>query len=92
MYPIPEGSQPQHKLYYGTHKVAIPQDATKSYLKLKKVLAGYQSFELSQLEKQYLEGKQIWELGQFLDIEVEKIKEQCEKFTIFIEFQERTYY
>lgn len=87
-YPIPEEYGSKHKLFLGFHSVASSKAAIKSFIKLKKILKGCEWFDLSKLEKQKMEGKSRWELGQFLDIEAEKIQRLCGEENIEIEFVE----
>ncbi|GAA3919136.1 hypothetical protein [Litoribacillus peritrichatus] len=87
-YPIPDVFQSKHKIYLGYFSVSSPKDTVASFIKLKSILKGCEWFQLSKLEAQKLEGKTKWELGQFLDIEVEKIRPLCKQKNIEIEFNE----
>ena len=76
-------------LFSGVHIVSNHTEAIKNFTKLKKILIDCEWFDLSQLEKQYLEGKFTWDLGQFLDIEVERINEKCRELSIQITFDRK---
>ena len=88
IYPIPEKHKVKNKLFNGYYYPFSKSDAVKNYLKLKGILVGCEWFQLSSLERQKLEGKSVWELGKFLDVEVEKIKSLCLGHGIKIEFIE----
>lgn len=87
-YPEPEWVTSKHKIFMGHYSVSSPGDAVKSFIKIKNLLEGCEWFQLSRLEDQKLEGKTTWELGQFLDTEVERIKNLCVEQGIEIEFFE----
>lgn len=87
-YPEPEWLTSKHKVFMGNYSASSHMDAVKSFIKLKGILHGCEWFQLSKLEEQKLEGKLNWELGQFLDTEVERIQKLCVEQGITIEFNE----
>ena len=87
-YPIPEEYWSKNKIFLGTYTVPNENEVAKSYIKLTKILRYCEWFQLSKLEQQRIEGKKTWELGQFLDVEVERIKEECRAHAISICFVE----
>ena len=87
-YPEPEWLTSKHKIFRVHYSVSSPRDAVKCFIKLKSILKGCEWFQLSKLEEQKLEGKTNWELGQYLDIEVERIQKLCVEQGIKIEFNE----
>lgn len=88
LYPIPEQYRSKHKRFWGTYNVPSESDLAKSYIKLKKILEGCEWFQPYELERQRIEGKKVWELGQFIDVEVNRINESCRSNTISIDFEE----
>ncbi|MBV1776668.1 hypothetical protein KSF73_13205 [Burkholderiaceae bacterium DAT-1] len=88
VYPIPEQFRSTHKVFRGAYVVPSEDEKAKSYIKLKNILKGCERFQLSKLEKQRIEGKKIWELGEFLDFEVERIKVDCGRNALSIQFEE----
>jgi len=87
-YPIPEDYVSRHKLYQGYYTVQNDRDLIKAFIKLKSILKVAENFQLASLEKQKLEGLRVWDLGLFLDVEVEKITRKCNEQKISIEFVE----
>ena len=85
---IPSGPIAKRALYKGTLQVQNKSDAIKSFLKLKPLLKNCIHFRLSSLERQYHDHEPVWDLGTFLDVEVERLKPLCEQFGIAIEFNE----
>ncbi len=87
-YSEPEWLRSKHKIFIGHYSVSSPEDAIKSFIKLKSILEGCEWFQISKLEEQKIQGKTNWELGQFLDIEVERIQKLCTQKGIEVEFSE----
>ena len=85
-YPFPPSLQAKHDLFIGKHTVTDTGSATKNYLKLKNLLSGCERFQPEKLEKQFHERKLVWELGLFLDFEVELIKVECNRLAIAVDF------
>ncbi len=77
---------PAHRRFTAVFTLAESQDATKSYLKIKRLLQGCQWFVPARLEEQFLQKKLIWDLGYFFDFEVERIGPESEKLGIPIDF------
>ncbi|NHZ35546.1 hypothetical protein [Massilia rubra] len=73
--------------FTGKYILPHPQDASKSYLKMKRLLKGCQHFRLWNLERQFIDKAHVWELGCFLDDEVELLLPECEKLGLSIEFR-----
>ncbi len=88
LYPIPEKYWSKNKIFLGSYTVPNESDVAKSYIKLSRILRNCEWFNPSKLEQQRIEGKKTWELGQFLDVEVEKINEECRLHAISICFVE----
>jgi len=87
-YPLAECFVSEHKFFRGNYLLSSQKDAVKNFIKLKGILHGCEWFQLSKLEEQKLEGKLNWELGQFLDKEVERIQKLSVEQGIKIEFNE----
>lgn len=85
-YPISPAFQSKHEFFTGTYKVSSLSNVTKNYLKIKKLLKDCERFQPSKLERQFLDQKFFWELGLFLDFEVERVRSECEKLSIKIAF------
>ncbi|WP_157778829.1 hypothetical protein [Massilia violaceinigra] len=74
-------------LFSGTYTLPDPRDATKNYLKMKRLLHGCERYRQWNLERQFLDKKLVWKLGEFVDDEVERLLPECEKQGIAIEFR-----
>ena len=85
-YSIPPIFRSKHALFSGSYTVPCPSEALKSHLTIKKLLKDCERFQPSELERQFLARRPIWDLGLFFDIEVERIKTACEKLSIEIDF------
>lgn len=86
-YPIADEFRSKHKIFRGMYFVT-EANALKDFIKLKNILRKCFWFELSQLEAQYLDEKKVWELGTFLDTEVEQIRLACQNKSIEILFEQ----
>ena len=51
----------------------------KALLKLKHSLEFAERFSAASLEAQYLNGSRHWDLGEFLDFEVERAEAECKE-------------
>ncbi|ANH68542.1 hypothetical protein [Mitsuaria sp. 7] len=65
------------ELFTGTVTIDSEKDALKLLLKLKHALSFAERFEPFKLEAQHREGRLIWDLGLFLDFEVERAEAAC---------------
>jgi hypothetical protein len=65
----------------------VADNITKDFIKLKNMLKSCQWFRFSELEAQRLDKVNVWDLGIFLDIEVEQIKLACQQNSIEIIFE-----
>lgn len=77
-----------HKRFVGTVAVSAGTDALKALLKLQKALAFTERFEAGKLAEQHRAGKLSWELGEFLDFEVERASAECLRMGISATFTE----
>lgn len=84
--PDPSGMQISD-LFIGTATVGPGPDALKSLMKLKRILAFAERFEPALLETQYREGKHEWDLGYFLDFEVQQASAMCKSAGISVTFE-----
>lgn len=74
-------------LFTGSYTLPSAQEATKSYLTLKRLLTGCERFSQHRLERQFIGKEPVWELGLFLDDEVERLLPECERLGLPIEFR-----
>lgn len=77
---------PGHELFIGTAFIGSSAEALKALIQLKKVLAFAERFEPFKLEEQQKAGKLTWELGYFLDFEVEQAKIACANIGVTTSF------
>lgn len=84
-YPL---SMPRRSVFLGTAHVESRAQALKAMLKLKKALAFAERFSASRLEEQHRKGQLTWELGYFLDFELERAKAECSLAGVSSSFKE----
>lgn len=80
-----------HVMFTGTYIPCYPREAIKSHIKLKRLLKGCERFSLAQLERQFVDQQPVWELGDFLDDDVERLLPECERLGLQIEFRVAVY-
>jgi hypothetical protein len=79
---------PQSQVFRGTASLAPDASAVKAILKLKKILHIATHFSLAALEAQHLKGKREWDIGDFYDFEMERVKDECNIVGLTLSFTE----
>jgi hypothetical protein len=85
-YLIPGSYPDHHARFLGTYRVSSPVSAIKDHLKLQRILKDGERFSPSKLERQFLDKKAAWDLGEFLDFEKERIEAECKKQGVNVTF------
>lgn len=81
-------TMPRSRLFVGTAFIAPGSESLKALFKLKKALAFAERFSPFKLEEQHREGKLTWDLGDFLDFEVQRAAEECSRIAVRTSFKE----
>jgi len=85
----PSGMQ-RHDLFTGTAFIDPGGEGLKALLKLKKALSFAERFQPAKLDEQHRAGKLTWDLGHFLDFEVQQAEAECERIGIRASFNKET--
>lgn len=71
-----------HDLFVGTASVSTGIKGLKALIQLKKALSFAEHFVPARLDEQHRAGKLRWDLGYFLDFEVQQAEAECERIGI----------
>jgi len=75
-------------LFTGTAFISSGAESLKALLKLKNKLAFAERFEPTKLEEQQRAGKLAWDIGYFLDFELERASAACVSAGVSVRFSE----
>jgi hypothetical protein len=85
---LPEVSRAQcHERFRGVINLTEDAIPLKTFLRLKNALSFAERFRSASLEAQYLTGSREWDLGEFLDFEVEQARVVCERIGLQASFK-----
>ena len=77
----------RHARFQGSVDIESDEMRLKAFLKLKHSFGFAERFSATALEGQYLNGSQHWDLGEFLDFEVERAEAECKKAGVSATFR-----
>lgn len=77
---------PRHDLFRGFAIFESDDELLKAFLKLKHALKFAERCSANSLEAQYLKRSLQWDLGEFLDLEVERAEAECMKAGVNAQF------
>jgi len=75
-----------HDLFVGTASVSTGITGLKALIQLKKALSFAEHFVPARLDEQHRAGKLCWDLGYFLDFEIQQAEAECERIGIAASF------
>lgn len=78
---------PRHGIYRGSVILEGGENALKALLKLRRALGFAERFRAASLESQYSAGSRHWDLGDFLEFEVERARTECTNAGVNAQFR-----